>query len=117
MSESELIEENKQLKERVKFLEGILNRGNAGNTSAYNAIRLMIIEKVQKEVEQLEYLQDWQKKDDRQRVERQIMRDLKWDLRVRTISDFRSEHVEKAKEYISNYVLAEELKKSRWAGV
>lgn len=117
MSENELIEENKQLKERVKFLEGILNRGNAGNTSAYNAIRLMIMEKVQKEIEQPEGLKDWQKKDDRQRAERQIMSDLKWDLRVRTISDFRAEHIEKAKEYINNYVLTEELRKSRWVGV
>lgn len=117
MTENELIEENKQLKERVKFLEGILNRGNAGNTSAYNAIRLMIMEKVQKEIEQSEGLKDWQKKDDRQRAERQIMSDLKWDLRVRTISDFRAEHIEKAKEYINNYVLTEELRKSRWVGV
>lgn len=114
MSESELLEENKKLKERVAFLESIVNRGSSGNTSAYNAIRLMIIEKVQKEVEQLDWLKDWQNRDTRQRAERQIMRDLKWDLRVRTISDFRSEHIEKAKEYINNYVLPEELKKSRW---
>lgn len=117
MSEQELIDENKKLKERVAFLESLVNRGSSGNTSAYNAIRLMIIEKVQKEVEQLNNLKDWQNKDTRQRAERQIMRDLKWDLRVRNISDFRSEHMQPAKEYIDNYILPEELKKSRWAGV
>lgn len=114
MSESELLEENKKLKERVAFLESIINRGSSGNTAAYNTIRMMIIEKVQKEVEQPENLKDWQNKDTRQRAERQIMRDLKWNLRVRNISDFRSEHIEAAKQYISNYVLPEELKKSRW---
>ena len=111
----ELIKENEKLKERITFLEGLLNRGNSGNTSAYNTIRLMIIEKVQKEVEIPDSLLDWQKKDTRQIAERQVMRDLKWDLRVRTISDFKAEHIEPAKEYIQNYVLPENLKKSRWA--
>lgn len=73
MSESELIGENNKLRERVAFLENIVNRGSSGNTSAYNAIRLMIIEKVQKEIEQPENLEDWQKKDDRQRAEREDM--------------------------------------------
>lgn len=113
----ELIEENKKLKEKIAFLESLVNRGSSGNTSAYNSIRLMIIEKVQKEVEQPENLEGWKNKDTRQRAERQIMRDLKWDLRVRNISDFRSEHIKPAKEYIDNYILPEELKKSRWAGV
>ena len=40
MSENELLEENKRLKERVAFLEGIVNRGSSGNTSAYNAIKI-----------------------------------------------------------------------------
>lgn len=114
MSESELIEENRKLKERVAFLESIVNRGSSGNTSAYNTIRLMIMEKVKKEVEIPENLLEWQKKDTRQRAERQIMRDLKWDLRVRNISDFRSEHIEPAREYINKYILPEDLKKSRW---
>ncbi len=73
MSESELIGENNKLRERVAFLENIVNRGSSGNTSAYNAIRLMIIEKVQKEIEQPENLEDWQKKDDRQRAEKEDM--------------------------------------------
>lgn len=58
----ELLEENQKLKERVAFLESVLARGNTGNTSAYNAIRLFIIEKVKKEVEIPEHLEDWQKK-------------------------------------------------------
>jgi len=113
----ELIKENQELKERVAFLENVINKGSSGNTSAYNAIRLMIIEKVQKEVEQPKDLKDWQNKDTRQRAERKIMSDLKWDLRVRNISDFRSEHIELAREYINNYILSEDLKKSRWVGV
>ncbi len=112
-----LKEENEKLKERIKFLESVIARGSSGSTSAYNEIRLMIIEKVQKEVEQPEGLEQWQNKDTRQRAERKIMADLKWDLRVRNISDFRVEHIEPAKKYIKNYILPEELKKSRWVGV
>lgn len=115
MSEQEMMARIKELEERNKFLENIVNRGSSGNTSAYNAIRLMIIEKVQKEVEQPEWLEEWQNRDTRQRAERQIMRDLKWDLRVRNIADFRFEHIQPAKEYIKKYVLSEDLKKSRWA--
>lgn len=110
----ELEEENKKLKERIAFLESVLARGNTGNTSAYNAIRLFIIEKVKKEVEIPEYLEDWQKKDTIQKAERKVMSDLKWDLRVRNISDFRAEHIEPAKEYVNNYILPDEYKKSRW---
>ena len=110
----ELLEENQKLKERVAFLESVLARGNTGNTSAYNAIRLFIIEKVKKEVEIPEHLKDWQKKDTIQKAERKVMSDLKWDLRVRNISDFRAEHIEPAKEYVNNYILSDEYKKSRW---
>ena len=74
----------------------------------------MIIEKVDKEVEIPDTLLDFQKKDTKLKAERQIMSDLKWDLRVRTISDFKTEHISLAKEYIENYVLSEDLKKSRW---
>ena len=114
MSEQELWEENERLKERVAFLESVVARGNSGNTSAYNAIRMFIIEKVNKEVTIPDNLQAWQKKDTRQNAERKIMRDLKWDLRVRTISDFRAEHIQPAKEYVEKYILPEEYKKSRW---
>ena len=31
------------------------------------------------------------------------MVDLKWELRVRTVSDFKDEHIEKAKQYLENY--------------
>lgn len=110
----EILEENKKLKERVEFLERLLNRKSSGHTGAYNSIRELIIAKVEKEVDIPEYLEDWQKKDTRQRAERQIMSDLKWDLRVRRIEDFRSEHIKPAKEYIEKYELAEDLKKSRW---
>ena len=115
MTNEELMEENKQLRERIAFLERTMARGTTGSTSAYHEIRLMIIEKVDKEVEVPEYLENWQKKDTKQKAERQVMRDLKWDLHIRTISDFKAEHIEPAKEYIQNYVLPENLKKSRWA--
>lgn len=114
MSEQEMLNRIKELEERNRFLESVMARGNTGNTSAYHAIRLMIIEKVDKEVEIPDSLLDYQKKDIRQIAERKIMSDLKWDLRVRTISDFRAEHIDKAKEYIANYVLPDECKKSRW---
>lgn len=117
MSEQEMLNKIKELEKRNKFLESVIARGSSGNTSAYNAIRLMIVEKVQKEVEQPQGLEEWQNNDTRQKAERKIMSDLKWDLRVRNISDFRSEHIQKAKEYIANYILPEELKKSRWVGV
>lgn len=113
----ELKKENEKLKERIKFLESVIARGSTGNTSAYNTIRLMIIEKVKNEVEQPEYVEDWQNKDTRQKAERRIMADLKWDLRVRNISDFRAEHIKPAQKYIKDYILPEELKKSRWVGV
>ena len=102
MSETESIEENKQLKERIQCLENIINRGNSGNCGAYNTIRGMIINKVQQEVD-LTQFEEWQRKHKREVIERQIMRDLKWDLRVRNISDFRAEHVKQAEEYINNY--------------
>lgn len=117
MSEQEMLNKIKELEERNEFLESVIARGSSGNTSAYNAIRLMIIEKVKNEVEQPEGLEEWQNESTRQKAERQIMRDLKWDLRIRTISDFRSEHIQPAKEYIEKYIVPEELKKSRWAGV
>lgn len=114
MSEQELIEENGKLKERIQELELLLKRKSGGSSRAYDEIRAMIIKKVDKEVELPNNLEEWQKKDDRQRAERQIMSDLKWDLRVRRIQDFRDEHIQQAKEYIDTYILSDELKKSRW---
>lgn len=115
MSEQELIVENGKLKERIKELELLLQRKSNGSSRAYDEIRAMIIKKVDKEVEIPDYLENWQKKDTRQKAERQIMSDLKWDLRIRRIQDFRDENIEPAKEYIEKYVLSEELKKSKWA--
>lgn len=110
----EIIEENKRLTERVKELELLLQRKSSGSSRAYDEIRAMIIKKVDKEIEKPEQLLDWQIKDDRQRVERQIMSDLKWDLRIRRIQDFRDENIEQAKEYLEKYIIPEALKKSRW---
>lgn len=115
MNEQELIAENGKLKERVKELELLLQRKSSGSSRAYDEIRAMIIKKVDKEVELPEYLEDWQKKDTRQKAERQIMSDLKWDLRIRRTQDFRDENILPAKDYIEKYVLADNLKKSRWA--
>ncbi len=103
MSMEELIEENKILKERNALLESIINRRNTQNSSAYNSVRLMIIEKVNREVDIPEELENWQKKDKRARAERQIMRDLKWDLHIRTTRDFTDEHIKQVEEYIKNY--------------
>lgn len=112
--EEQLRKENEELKERIAFLERTIQRGKSGSTSAYNEIRTMIIEKVEKEVE-VDCLDNgntynWTRK----RAEKKIMSDLKWDLRVRTISDFKSEHIKQAKEYINNYILEDEYKYSKW---
>ena len=112
----ELQKRIEELEKENKTLREMLNRGSARNTSAYNAIREMIIQKVQEEVDVSNLKEDWMVKDTRQKAERQMMSDLKWDIRVRNISDFRAEHIEPAREYIKNYILAEDLKKSRWAG-
>lgn len=113
MSEQELLEENKNLKERIKELELILKRKSGSSCRAYDQIRAMIINKVNEEVDLPKELEGWKNKDVRNRAERQIMSDLKWDLRVRKITDFRDEHIQKAKEYIENYEIPEELKKNR----
>lgn len=114
MSEQELMAENGKLKERIKELELLLQRKSSSSSKAYDEIRAMIIKKVDKEVQLPEYLEDWQKKDTRQKAERQIMSDLKWDLRIRRIQDFKDENIEPAREYIEKYILSEDLKKSRW---
>ena len=102
MTESELLKENKQLKERIEYLENILNKGNTGNSSAYSAIRGMIINKVTKEYDVSQF-EEWQRKHKKQVMERQVMSDLKWELKVRRISEFRTEHIKSAEEYIQNY--------------
>lgn len=116
MDMQEILDENSKLKERIQELELLLKRKSNGSSKAYDEIRAMIINKVNKEVDIPENLEEWQKKDTRQKAERQIMSDLKWDLRIRRIQDFRDENIQQAKEYIENYILPEELKKSRWVG-
>lgn len=108
MSEQELIEENKKLKERVAYLENIISRGNSGNCEAYNNIRGMIINKVQKEVDLSKY-EEWQRKHKRQQFERRVMRDLLWEIRVRRISELRPEHIKPAEEFIEKYKFQEDL--------
>ncbi len=61
MTNEELERENKELKERIEFLEKVLNRGNAGNSTAYTSIRLMIIEKVEKEFDATKF-ENWRRK-------------------------------------------------------
>lgn len=46
--EEQLRKENEELKERIAFLERTIQRGKSGSTSAYNEIRTMIIEKVER---------------------------------------------------------------------
>ena len=113
MTEQELIEENRKLKERVSELEELLKRKSGSSARAYDEIRGMIITKVRNEVE-IDIVDGQEKDWTRKRAEKQIMSDLKWDLRIRRVEDFRDEHIEPAKEYVEKYVLPEELKKSRW---
>lgn len=105
MGNEELLEENTKLKERIQYLENIISRGNTGNSNAYNTIRGMIINKVANEYDlsQFEDLEDWQRKHKKQVAERNLMSDVKWELKVRRISDFRTEHIKQAEEYINNY--------------
>ena len=102
MSENELLEENKKLKERIEYLENIINRGNSGNCGAYNNIRGMIINKVQQEIDLSKY-EEWQRKHKRQQFERQIMRDLLWEIRVRRVTELRPEHIKQAEKFIQYY--------------
>jgi len=106
MSIEELQKENQELKERIALLEKTIARGNTGNISAYNQIRTMIVEKVKKEVPIDSDGYEWGRKV----VEKRIMADLKWDLRVRVIADFRTEHIDPAKEYVDKYIIPDELK-------
>lgn len=103
MSENEILEENKRLKERIQYLENIINRGNAGNSNAYNTIRGMIINKVQNEIDFTQY-EEWQREHKRKQAERQIMRDLLWEIHVRRVTELRTEHIEQAENFIREYM-------------
>lgn len=109
----EIIKENENLKERIQELENLLKRKNGSNSRAYDEIRAMIITKVDKEVE-IDVVDRQERRWTRQRAEKQIMSDLKWDLRIRRITDFRDENIEEAREYLNAYIIPDELKKSNW---
>ena len=64
----------------------------------------MIINKVQQEIDLSKY-EEWQRKHKRQQFERQIMRDLLWEIRVRRVTELRPEHIKQAEKYIKNYKL------------
>ena len=105
--------ENIKLKERIQELELLLKRKSSSSSRAYDEIRAMIISKVNKEVG-IDNVNGQEKRWTRQTAEKQIISDLKWDLRIRRVSDFRDENIEPAREYLKNYVIPDELKKSRW---
>lgn len=107
MSENELLEENKKLKEEVKQLKKLLeNRIMNTNTTAYGVIASLIADKVNKEVhESFNHC--------KQTLKRKIMDDVKWELHVRYTSDFIKKHIEPAKEFINNYEIEDFYKKER----
>ena len=95
----ELIAENKELKENIKMLESMIYSGDDVAKKVANKIRFMIKEKVYKECKKDDFL--------RERARRQLMQDLKWDLRIRTNDDFEQKHIDEAREYITNYEIDE----------
>ena len=105
----DLVEENERLKERVRYLENIINRGNSGNSTAYSTIRGMIINKVEQEIDFTQYKDEWTRKHKRQQFERRLMSDLLWEIRVRRVSELRVEHINPAEEYIKNYKFEEDI--------
>ena len=109
----EIIKENENLKERIQELENLLKRKNGSNSRAYDEIRAMIITKVDKEVD-IDIVNGEERRWTRKKAEKQIMSDLKWDLRIRRITDFRDENIEPAREYLNAYIIPDELKKSNW---
>ena len=98
----ELIAENKELKETIKQLEEMIYSGGDVAKKVANKIRFMIREKVNKECKKDNFL--------REKARRQLMQDLKWDLRIRTNDDFEQKHIEEAREYMANYEIDEFFK-------
>lgn len=101
---SKLKEENSNFKEEIKQLKELLKRKSGSNSRAYEEIRAMIIAKVNKEVE-VDLIDGIERDWTRKRAEKQIMSDLKWDLRVRRIAQKRwQEYYHKTKEdFIKKY--------------
>ena len=108
-----VIEENIKLKKRVEELEELLKRKSGSNSRAYDEIRAMIISKVKQEVE-IDIVDGIERNWTRKIAEKRIMSDLKWDLRIRRVTDFRDENIQEAKKYLEEYKIPEELKKSKW---
>lgn len=92
-----LTEEVEQLKTMVK------NRTLKKNTTAHEIIANLIDNKVENEVHK-----DWNHC--KAKIKRRITNDLKWDLHVRCANDFETEHIEQAKEFLSNYEIDEYYK-------
>ena len=106
MTEQEMLDKIKELEERNQFLENIVSRGNAGYYGAYNTIRGMIINKVKNEVIVPEE-QKWRERNYIGQKERQIMRDLLWNIRVRRVTELRTEHIKQAEEFVNDYKFEE----------
>lgn len=113
MSEEQYKARIEELESENKTLKEMLNRASAGNSSAYNSIRAMIVEKVNKEIDVSSIEGKIWQDSKKQKIERNIMSDLKWNLRVRRVNDFRTEHIEQAKEFLDNYVIDSEYRKSQ----
>lgn len=97
-----ILEENRRLKEENEMLKRTLERKlTSGSMSAYETIRSMIFDFVNKEVEKTTNGKQ------RSNLRRKIIDDMKWDLRVRTINDFKVEDISRAKEYLENYKIDE----------
>ncbi len=105
MNEKELLEikeQIRQLEEENKMLKELMKRKvTSGSITAYETIRSMIFEYVDKEVGQTTNGKQ------RSNLRRKIVDDMKWDLRVRTINDFKVEDITRAKEYLENYKIDE----------
>lgn len=102
MSEEEMLEKIKKLEEENKILKKTIERKvTSGSITAYETIRSMIFEYVNKEVGQIT------NGNQRSNLRRKIVDDMKWDLRVRTINDFKIEDISRAKEYLENYKIEE----------
>lgn len=109
MSDEELFEENKKLKEKIELLEKALYRKHTNNRDAYIQIKDLIAQKIEKEVPQ-DVVGNRRSNSARRQAQRQCMNDLKWDLRVRNVADFTEEHIEQAKKYLETYKVSEKYK-------
>ncbi len=102
MTEQEMLDKIKTLEEENAMLKKTLERKlTSGSMTAYETIRNMIYEFVNKEVK------NTITGNQRSNLRRKIVDDMKWDLRVRTINDFKVEDISRAKEYLATYKINE----------